>query len=626
MSGITGIYSFAETVQRYEHFFAQSLTCITARGKQLQTYCTFKKALLGQSFHTLPSPTFQPVLTDISQRYAVVFDGEFYNYRSFLQEMQTNCTLNIEQQKLDVLLQLYIKYGKDCVSKIDGFFALAIYDNTLQTLFVARDAVGGKPLYFFKNDEFFCFCSDLNGLLAYPVPRKINHTALFCYLQLQYIPAPESIVEHVYKLEPGNYLVITQKGIEQQSFASYNSFKIAEKTGDENYKRTQTYFKMGLENALHKRIENTPNIGAFLSGGIDSSIVCALAAQHIPKLPTFSIGFADNPYFDESKYAELMAKNIGSEHTTLQISQAECTEHIFDILSSFDEPFADSSAIAMYILSKKVASHCAVALSGDGADELFGGYRKHAAHLRLLSPSFANTVLKTAQPLLQILPQSRNSKLLDLFRKANRYAQTLSLSNADAYWRLCSLQNEEQAEKFLQNTYNREEYAQLKNKYCVQLNDSITLNDILLADQQLVLANDMTTKTDRMSIRHGLDVRTPFLDNEIISFANSIPVEFKIYNSVRKRIVKDSFASLLPAELLNRPKHGFEVPLHTWCNTMLRETIDDLLEKQFIEEQNIFNWDSIAHLRAKVQSSNPGDAAAQIWALLVFQTWWKKFV
>ncbi|MCL2327202.1 MAG: asparagine synthase (glutamine-hydrolyzing) [Bacteroidetes bacterium] len=592
MSRITGIYSFSQKAQHCENF----------------------------------------------QRYTIAFDGEFYNYRSFL-PLRHSCEGrnllknediphqvrndgNDEQQKNDILLQLYIKYGKDFVNKIDGFFALAIFDNQEQTLFVARDTVGGRPLYFFKNDDFFCFSSELNGILAYPVPRKINHTALFCYLQLQYIPAPESIVENVYKLEPGAYLFVTQNGIDKGACPLANADKEASALA---YTEAQTQFKTLFENALQKRIENTPKLGAFLSGGIDSSIVCALASQHIQKLPTFSIGFSDNPYFDESKFAELMAQQIGSEHTTLQISQAECAEHIFDILSTFDEPFADSSAIAMYILSKKVASHCSVALSGDGADELFGGYRKHAAHLRLLQPSFTNSLLKTARPFLQHLPQSRNSKLFDIFRKANRYAQTLSLSNADAYWRLCSLQNEEQAEKFLRNAYNNIEYKNLKNSYCTQLNGNISLNDILLADQKLVLANDMMTKADRMSMRNGLEVRTPFLDKNIISFANSLPVDYKIHNSVRKRIVKDSFASFLPAELLNRPKHGFEVPLHTWCTTILREPIENLLSQQFIDEQNIFNWNAIAGLRSKLQSGNPGDAAAQIWALLVFQVWWKKY-
>lgn len=620
MSGITGIYSFTNTAQHYENSFNQSLAQIATRGKRLQTNNSFAKIFFGQSFHTAPSPTFQPVITN-NQRYAIVFDGEFYNYRSFI-EAQTERFDDVEQQKLAVLLQLYVRYGVDFVNKIDGFFSLAIFDNQEQTLFVARDAIGGKPLYFFKNDDFFCFCSELNGALSYPIPRKINQTALFSYLQLHYIPAPESIVEQVFKLKPGTFILLSPTIFEQREFAHSEEYS----NPTINYARAQIRFPTLLENALEKRIAETPSIASFLSGGIDSSIVSALAAQRIKKLPTFSIGFTENPYFDESKYAELMSKKIGSEHTTLQISQAECSEHIFDILESFDEPFADSSAIAMYILSEKTASHYPVALSGDGADELFGGYRKHAAHLRLLSPSFSNNVLKTARPLLQILPQSRNSKLLDIFRKANRYAQALSLSNADAYWRLCCVQNEKQAQEFLLKACNKTEYEYLKNAYCSQLNGKISLNDILLADQKLVLANDMMTKTDRMSIRHGLEVRTPFLDKTIISFANSLPVDYKIHNSVRKRIVKDSFASLLPAELINRPKHGFEVPLHTWCCTILSETIDKLLSKEFIAEQNIFNWNSIAHLREKLQSSNPGDAAAQIWTLLVFQSWWKKYM
>ena len=635
MSGITGIYSFTHTAQHYENSLLQSLGCIAARGQAGQKYSSHEKCLLGQSFHALPEDSdrfdrFDKLtnhkLTDrktCTQRYYIVFDGEFYGYRSFLQELQINCTNSAEQQKIDVLLQLYMKYGNDFVKKIDGFFALAIFDSQAQTLFVARDAIGGKPLYFFKNDDFLCFCSELSGILTYPVPRAINRTALFCYLQLQYIPAPASMIEGVYKLEPGTFLFVYQNNVHTQQ---YHNIVENIQPSTLSYGEAQTQFTTLFEDALQKRIEHTPSLGAFLSGGIDSSIVCALASRHVQKLPTFSIGFTDNPYFDESKYAALMAQKIGSEHTTIQVSQNECAEHIYDILSSFDEPFADSSAIAMYILSKKVKTLCSVALSGDGADELFGGYRKHAAHVRLLQPSFTNTALKTMQPLLQHLPQSRNSKLFDAFRKANRYAQTLSLSNADAYWRLCSLQHEEQAEQFLRTAYNHEEYAQLKNRYCAQLNGNISLNNILYADQKLVLANDMTTKADRMSMRHGLEVRTPFLDDKIIAFANSLPVDYKIHNSVRKRLVKDSFASLLPAELLNRPKHGFEVPLHTWCNSFLREHIENLLSQTRIEEQNIFNWNAIAHLRNKLQSNNPGDAAAQVWALLVFQVWWGKFV
>ncbi|MDR2962938.1 MAG: asparagine synthase (glutamine-hydrolyzing) [Bacteroidales bacterium] len=618
MSGITGIFSFNGAAQQYETAFKQSLASIATRGNQSQKTCALEKCALGEQSFTASLPQNCP-----EERYHVVFDGEFYNFQSYADELHINTTQPEDEQKLETLRKLYDRHSHDIVKKIDGFFAIAIYDTQNHTLFIARDFVGGKPLFFAKTSDFFCFASELNAVLSYPVPRTLNQTALFCYLQLQYVPAPETMIAEVQKLEAGHFVYVTQHTVEKKQF--HNILERPPQT-TLSYGEAKTQFENLFETAVQKRIEQTPKLGGFLSGGIDSSVVCGVAARSVKHLPTFSIGFAENAYFDETKYALQMAKRIGSEHTSIQVSPGECADYISKILDTFDEPFADSSAIAMYIVSEKVKQHCNVALSGDGADELFFGYRKHAAHLRLLTPSVSNSVLKLMRPLLQTLPQSRNSKLFDAFRKANRYAQALSLSNAEAYWKLCTLQTEAQAQTFMKGNYDAETYAHIKNHYCAQLNGDISLNDISRADQYLVLTCDMTTKSDRMSVRHGLDVRTPFLDYSMIAFANSLPEDYKIHNGVRKRIVKDVYASFFPADLLNRPKHGFEVPLHTWCNGILREQIDTLLSKQTIEEQHVFNWEHIAQLRAKLQSKNPGDSATQIWALLSFQTWWKKFM
>ena len=626
MCGITGIYSFKNQANSYTQEVWKSLETMKYRGPDAQAIFEHPTAILGHARLSIidTSSTANQPFTDSSGRFTIVFNGEIYNFQSFYKELISDGITFRTTSDTEVLLYLFIKYGKDCLLKLQGFFAFAIYDNETKHLFIARDRMGIKPLYYFSNELFFCFCSELNGLMSYPFQRTINTTGLFSYLQLQYIPAPLSILQDAIKLMPGTYLEITKNGVQSHTYYTIPYSKKGNVTI--SYTEAQKQLYSILENAVKDRLISDVPLGTFLSGGIDSSIVSTLASRHVEKLQTFSIGFTDNPYFDETIYANLVAKKIQSEHTVIPISTKDFSEHVISVLESIDEPFADSSAIAVYVLSKYVKPYVTVALSGDGADEIFAGYNKHKAHYSLLENSIEKSIIPIIHPFVKHLPQSRNSKFGNTIRKINRFAEGLHLPTAEAYWRWCSVQSEFEASRFLIENYSNEDYLGAKLNYTKHFSKKNTINDILYADQILVLPNDMLTKVDRMSMANSLEVRSPFLDYRLIEFVNSLPPHFKIDTKFKKKILQYTFKNELPIELYNRPKQGFEVPLHFWCTTILQDSIKELLSKDYLQKQKIFNWEPIEKLLIKLHSNNPGDSAAQVWALIVFQYWYKKYI
>ena len=370
-------------------------------------------------------------------------------------------------------------------------------------------------------------------------------------------------------------------------------------------------------------------LGTFLSGGTDSSVISALAAQYVDKLKTFSIGYKEEAFFDETVYANMTAKKLGTEHTVFSLTNNDLYEHLHSVLSYIDEPFADSSALAVYILSRETRKEVTVALSGDGADELFAGYNKHAALFKILNGGVAGSVVSGLGPLWRQLPKSRNGSLSNRFRQLDRYARAVKLNPQERYWFLASIGSADYAASLIGSPeqIDHSTFAEIKSSYLNPLQAGSGINENLFVDQQLVLANDMLTKVDLMSMANSLEIRVPFLDHRLVEFANSLPVSMKINNSIRKRILQESFRNELPKELYNRPKKGFEVPLLKWFRTELKATITtDLLDDEFIREQGIFNVELTKSLKKRLFSANPSDVHAKIWALIVFQAWYKQYL
>ena len=403
-----------------------------------------------------------------------------------------------------------------------------------------------------------------------------------------------------------------------------------------NYGKAQEMLRNLLDDSVQKRLVSDVPVGTFLSGGVDSSIISLLAKKHKPDLQTFSIGYKDEPFFDETSYAKAVAKKIGSEHKVFSLSNNDLYENLNDILDYIDEPFADSSAIAVYLLSKYTKEHVTVALSGDGADEMFSGYNKHMAEYRSRHPGIKESIAKMGYPLWRSLPKSRNSKLSNINRQLYKFSLGTKLNNKTRYWKWASIINEEKANYLLKEEliFNPQrlsdtafEYKKRKDDLLKFIRKDGDLNDVLYTDMKMVLTNDMLRKVDGMSMANSLEVRTPFLDHRLVNFAFSLPVAFKLNSDIKKKILQDSFKKELPEEIYNRPKHGFEVPLLSWFQNELRSTIEnDLLSDNFIEEQGIFNVTATKELKQQLFSNDPGEAQATTWALIVFNTWWKKYM
>ncbi|TND10067.1 MAG: asparagine synthase (glutamine-hydrolysing) [Bacteroidetes bacterium] len=564
--------------------------------------------------------------TSSDGRYTIVFNGEIFNYRELRSELENAGEIFRTQSDTEVLLRLYVLQGKKALKKLNGFFAFAIRDNTVRSLFIARDRYGEKPLYYSRNEDGIFFASEIKGLLSFGIEKELNNAVLFAYLQLNYVPSgPTTMLRNVNKLLPGWWMEIRPNHAMETGPWHLLHEKQEPFTG--NYEAACGNLFRLAEDAVRLRLVSDVPLGVFLSGGIDSSVIAALAAKQVQKLHTFSIGFPGTPHFDETPHARLVAKHIGSEHTVFPISEKDILDNLFETLDYTDEPFADSSALAVNLLSKKTRGHVTVALSGDGADELFAGYNKHRAEYLARNGGFRNTLIKNGQALWNLLPASRNSKSGNRIRQLRRFAEGLRLSPEERYWRWAGYATEHDAQMLAGDLSKAEsgEYQKHRNEILALLKRGDGLNDVLLADMTLVLPGDMLVKVDRMSMCHGLEVRPPFLDHRIVNFVMQLPAEYKIDAREQKKILKSTFRNLLPAEIFARRKQGFEVPLHRWLTGELRGLADELLDEKRIREQAIFKPEAVKQLRAQLKSASPGDSAARTWGLIVFQYWWKKY-
>jgi len=629
MCGITGIYAFNKNGETFIDKINNSVSAMSLRGPDSNGCFISGSSGLGHarlSIIDVSDAASQP-FTDNSGRYTIVLNGEIFNFIELKKRLEKYNINFRSTSDTEVLLYLYIHEGPEILNQLNGFFAFAVYDKYEDSIFVARDRMGIKPLLLYKDDDKIIFASEMKALLSFGIKKEIDNVSLYSYLQLNYIPGPFSIFQNIKKLTPGHYIKISKSGVVENEYYYIPRQSLSNNyTTNISYDEAQTRLYNLLDESVKRRLISDVPLGAFLSGGVDSSVVVALASKYTDKLNTFSIGFKDEPMFDETYYANLVAKKFNTNHTVFSLSNDDLFSALFNVLDYIDEPFADSSALAVYILSRHTRKHVTVALSGDGADEMFGGYMKHTGELKLRNSGITGEILKKADFIFNNIPQSRNSTLGNKVRQVNKYISGLKLSEKERYWKWCGYVGEKEASELIFNKFNFSDYHSRKNDILKYITPNGNFNEILYTDMNLVLQNDMLTKVDLMSMANSLEVRVPFLDYEVVNFAFSLPANYKIEGNVRKRILQDAFRKILPDEIYHRPKHGFEVPLLKWFRNELKSLIsDDLLSDKFIEEQGIFDVNEIVKIKNKLYSSNPGDVHAQIWGLLVFQYWWKKY-
>ncbi len=576
------------------------------------------------------SPNAHQPMWDPSKRYCIVFNGEIFNYQQLKKNLEAKGATFHSQSDTEVLLQLFIREKEACLHKLNGFFAFCVYDKQEQTFFIARDRYGVKPLLYLFDEDKFIFASEMKTMLQYGIEKTLDYTSLTTYLQLNYIPAPDTIFRHVKKLLPGHFLKVKGKQLSEGTWYEIPYDRVQSEKNPLSYEDAKIKFSKLLESSVQNRLVSDVPLGAFLSGGIDSSVITGLASRHKPDLHTFSIGFRDEKFFDETGYANLVARHFNTRHTVFSLTNDDLYANVNAILNYIDEPFADSSAINVYILSKETRRFATVSLSGDGADELLGGYNKHAALYRMLHRGWKENAVSSLMPFWKLFPQSRNNRLANLARQLTRFAEGSRLSPPERYWRWAGYTDAPEATRLLSlasaEKLLQQEYASRKSEILKFITPNHNINDILLTDMRLVLQNDMLVKADLMSMANGLEIRSPFLDYNLVNFAFSLPHHFKINRGLRKRILQDAFRDFLPPQLYNRPKKGFEVPLLKWFRKEMKPLIlDDLLSQKRIEEQGIFKYTEIEKLKRQLFSTNPGDIHARVWGLVVFQWWYRKY-
>lgn len=627
MCGIAGVFVLNENNNYWIDSLINASDSLTKRGPDSGNIWKSKNVALAHRRLSIidTSETANQPMHDDSKRYTIIFNGEIFNFQELKTELSDKGIVFHTNSDTEVLLQLYINDKSYFLNKLNGFFAFAIYDQLNESLFIARDRFGVKPLYFFNDDNAFAFASEMKALVCFPIKKEIDPLSLSLYFQYNFIPQPNTIYKNIKQLLPGHYIELKNKSFEENCFYEI-PFKNQSEIQPTNYSSACNKFANLIEESVKRRMISDVPLGAFLSGGIDSSIVVSIASRFTSKLKTFSIGFRGEAFFDETHYAKLVAEKFKTDHTEFLLSSNDLLDNLFNVLDYIDEPFADSSALLQYILSKETRKFVTVALSGDGADELFGGYMKHVGEYKIRNAGIAEKTIGNFDFLLKKLPQSRNNKLTTLIRRLNKLSSGLHLNTKERYKYYSSISSAEYVDALLLDKWKskKEEIVNAEEKWLKNLSSKQDMNEVLLTDMKFVLPNDMLFKVDRMSMANSLEVRSPFLDFEVVDFAFSLTADYKIKGNKRKKIVQDTFKKILPNELYNRPKQGFEVPLLKWFRTELKPFINELTNEDFIINQGVFDFYEIQKLKQQLNSINPGDSASKIWAIIVFQYWWKK--
>jgi len=541
----------------------------------------------------------------------IVFNGEIYNFLKLREELVHRGHKFITDSDTESIVHGYEEFGEEIFQKLNGMFAIAIWDENKQKLLLARDRAGEKPLHYFNNSNTFLFGSEIKSLLLHPeISKEINWNAFDEFFSFGYISAPDSIYKNIKKLKQAHYLILQNGVVTEKPY-----WKI-----DLNNKNIYTYqeaqehcFKL-LEDSVKIRLMSDVPLGAFLSGGIDSSIIVALMAKNSSKpVKTFSIGF-DYSDFDETKYAKIIADKYTTEHTELIVTP-NYSALIESILSNFDEPFGDSSALPTYLVSKLTREYVKVALSGDGGDELFGGYNSYQEMIKLKSK--INLVPSSLKKIA-----SHYYKYFDSSTKHGKKLRLLGMNDIERFlWSSTHFTEDERTVLYspeIKERINNSNKAIFK-KSVDFIYQNLDINRLMqYIDFNYYLPDDVLVKVDRSSMLASLESRAPFLDHRLIEFAFSLPSEWKMKAGKTKIILKDAFKQLLPNEILSRRKMGFGIPVKKWFTDELYGFCQD-----YLLNDKMRSYFDLKIIRKYLEEHKSGkfDHSYKLWLLLSFSIW-----
>lgn len=558
-------------------------------------------------------------------RYEIVFNGEIYNFQEKRDMLEKEGYTFASHSDTEVILALYDKYGKECVQHLRGMFAFAIYDEQEQILFCARDRVGKKPFKYYIDDDVFLFASELKAILTQPEYHKEpDYVAIHHYLTLQYVPAPLTGFVGIKKLEPAHFLYIDlkTKKVEKERYWKLDYGKKLD-LSEEGWKKR---IIDKLEESVKLRMISDVPIGAFLSGGIDSSAIVALMAKN-SKTPikTFTIGFEEEKY-NELKYAKIIANKFKTEHTEF-IVKPDAIHLLPMLVRQYEEPYADSSALPTYYVSKMTRDFVTVALNGDGGDENFAGYGRYSVQkFSLLYDKIMPIHKLIILPLSKFLAKNIKNTFFD---RSYRFAKTLSDNYAHRYVNyICYFTNEQKSKlytnQFKQKVLNQNTYDIITEEFKRSGSKNKT-EQAVYADFMTYLPEDLLTKVDIATMAVSLEGRSPFLDHEFLELTAQIPFHLKLkgWNN-KKYILKEALRGLVPDEVMFRPKMGFGIPIHSWFRNELKEYAHNLLLSERAISRNIFNKKSIESL-LDTHCNTKVDFGYHIWALITLELWFEEY-
>ena len=561
----------------------------------------------------------QPVFNE-KKTVAVILDGEIYNLKSIIEE------INIDKNKIstktdaEIVIDAYEQWGMELLlNKLDGAFALSISDISNKTTYIVRDKLGIKPLYYFRDEAGLHAASTLKLLSKNTFPKILCKEGLNRFLSLSYIPAPYTIYENVFKLPAGNYI-----SIHNDNFSIKTYYQIEDYIAPSNltFEQAKTQLKQMLSDTVKNYMDNDVPTGAFLSGGIDSSLIVGLMSQYEKEpVPTFSIGFKEKEY-DESDRAQLVSNTFNTNHTVHYLKYADFMNVLDDIIDYFDEPYGDSSAVPSYYVAKLASENIKIVLTGDCADELFGGYKKY------LNEYYTEKYLRIPKPVRYFLEKSiclipRKFDGNSFIKKMKKLINYSTCSQFEVNYQSMCMGCSDNVRRQL---VTPEFYTDIKpaiEKIYNKFNSNDSLNVSMFTDISVSLEGQMFPKVERMCRMNTLIARSPFSNLDIMNFALSLPSSYKVNGKIKKYIIKETFKDLLPPEILSYGKRGFSAPVSNWLRKELKQDLLNLLNKDKLSKQGIFNADVVSSILEQHLKGNI-DNSSLLWNLFVFQKWYAK--
>jgi len=614
MCGITGIVDY-KGVQN--HSVDTAMKLMAHRGPDATGVFKSDKCILGHlrlSIIDLTQGANQPMYSHCG-RYVMVYNGEVFNFREISAEIRSkNPTFKpLTSSDSEIILEAFALWGVEFVHRLNGMFAIAIWDKTADVLYLFRDRVGIKPLYYYSNHSVFAFSSELKGLAGNTEIKReltMDNCAINQFLHLGYIPAPNSIYQEIKKLQPGYFGVFNKNGFKVKPYWQIANKMQPDQLNDINQAKIE--LKLLLESSIKYRLISDVPLGTFLSGGIDSSLVTAVAQSiHPEPVNTFSIGFWDKG-FDESGYASAVASYLGTNHQTLHVTEQDALEWMQSLNDIYDEPYADSSAIPTLLVSKMARSRVTVTLSGDGGDELFMGYGAYKWATRLQWP-LVRIFSSPAAFLLNYGPR-RYRRVATLFHKIKPEELKSHIFSQEQYLFSRSLIHDALLPAFRQSFH--------LNEYYTGAAGNLThAEQQALFDFRYYLPDDLLVKVDRASMYFGLETRVPLLDYRIVEWAANLSPKLKIVNGEAKWLLKQVLFDLVPSRYFDRPKRGFAIPLGKWLKNELKGYVMSYLNAQSVKEAGVINPYFTEQLLNDFYRKDHFWLYNRLWQLVVLQKW-----